>query len=48
MSAISLSGLAKAYRQHPVVSDVDLDIAEGEFVVLVGGRPVAASRPFSR
>ena len=36
MSAITLAGLHKSYRETPVVKGIDLDIAEGEFVVLVG------------
>ncbi len=36
MSSVSLERLSKRYRDTNVVSDVDLDIAEGELVVLLG------------
>jgi putative spermidine/putrescine transport system ATP-binding protein len=36
MSSVSLERLSKRYRDTEVVSDVDLDIAEGELVVLLG------------
>ena len=36
MSSISLSALKKTYRETEVVRGVDLDIADGEFVVFVG------------
>ena len=36
MAAISLSNLHKSYGAVPVLKGIDLDIADGEFVVLVG------------
>ncbi|KAF1019186.1 MAG: sn-glycerol-3-phosphate import ATP-binding protein UgpC [Paracidovorax wautersii] len=36
MSQIQIKGLLKSYGATPVLRDVDLHIAEGEFVVLVG------------
>ncbi len=36
MSRVTLRGLAKSYRETLVVRDVDLEIDEGEFVVLLG------------
>ena len=36
MATLSLSGVGKSYGSNPVVMDVDLDIADREFVVLVG------------
>ncbi|RDJ27910.1 sn-glycerol-3-phosphate ABC transporter ATP-binding protein UgpC [Bosea caraganae] len=36
MVAISLNKVRKSYGSHAVIHDVDLDIASGEFLVLVG------------
>ncbi|MDX8454258.1 sn-glycerol-3-phosphate ABC transporter ATP-binding protein UgpC [Mesorhizobium sp. VK9D] len=36
MVAISIQGLEKRYGELPVLSGIDLEIADGEFVVLVG------------
>jgi len=36
MASISLKNLGKSFNGSDVVKDVDLDIAEGEFIVLVG------------
>src|SRR3954470_19635288 len=36
MARLIISGLHKSYGQHQVVRGIDLDIAEGEFAVLVG------------
>jgi ABC-type sugar transport system ATPase subunit len=36
MATVSLSGVGKSYGTHPVVHSISLDIADGEFVVLVG------------
>jgi ABC-type Fe3+/spermidine/putrescine transport system ATPase subunit len=36
MSSVSLESLSKAYGGSLVVADVDLDVAEGEFIVLLG------------
>ncbi|WP_027038477.1 ABC transporter ATP-binding protein [Mesorhizobium ciceri] len=36
MVDVSLRGLSKSFGSHPVVHGVDLDIQDGEFVVLVG------------
>ncbi|WP_294643533.1 ABC transporter ATP-binding protein [uncultured Aureimonas sp.] len=36
MAPLSLSGVQKSYGAHAVIKDVDLDIADGEFVILVG------------
>src|SRR4051794_13978909 len=36
MARLTISGLHKSYGQHQAVRGVDLDIAEGEFAVLVG------------
>jgi alpha-glucoside transport system ATP-binding protein len=36
MTAISLRNISKAYGAHNVISNVDLDIEPGEFVVFVG------------
>ena len=34
--AVSLKGVAFAYDHHPVLRDVDLEIAEGDFVSVIG------------
>jgi ABC-type sugar transport system ATPase subunit len=36
MAALTLHGLRKAFQQHTILHGVDLDVADGEFVVLVG------------
>jgi multiple sugar transport system ATP-binding protein len=36
MARLTISGLHKSYGQHQAVRGIDLDIAEGEFAVLVG------------
>ena len=36
MAAITLEGVHKSYGSVPVIHGVDIDIADGEFVVLVG------------
>jgi multiple sugar transport system ATP-binding protein len=36
MSSLRLKGITKRFGHHPVVRGVDLDVADGEFVVLVG------------
>jgi len=36
MSSLSLQGLVKRYGQTEVVHGIDLDVADGEFIVLVG------------
>ena len=36
MSAVSLSGVSKSFDGHPVLSDVSLDVADGETVSLLG------------
>ncbi|MFZ6655754.1 ABC transporter ATP-binding protein [Undibacterium sp. TJN19] len=36
MAAVQLKNIVKHYEQTPVVHGIDLDIADGEFVVLVG------------
>ncbi|WP_087000871.1 ABC transporter ATP-binding protein [Rhizobium sullae] len=36
MAEVALSNVRKAYGSHAVIHGVDLDIADGEFVVLVG------------
>jgi spermidine/putrescine ABC transporter ATP-binding subunit len=36
MSQVSLTGITKRYAGNPVVSNVNLDVAEGEFVVFLG------------
>ncbi|MFZ4530785.1 MAG: ABC transporter ATP-binding protein [Alsobacter sp.] len=36
MARLELNGLCKSYGDHPVVSDVTLDVADGEFLVLLG------------
>ena len=36
MATVSLEKLTKSFGPHVVVRDIDLDIADGEFVVLVG------------
>ncbi|MBK4214605.1 sn-glycerol-3-phosphate ABC transporter ATP-binding protein UgpC [Paracoccus caeni] len=36
MGAVAFRKLSKAYGQAPIVQAIDLDIADGEFVVLVG------------
>jgi ABC-type sugar transport system ATPase subunit len=43
LSAISFDNVAKLYPDAPAVSGFDLDVADGEFIVLVG-RPGAARR----
>jgi multiple sugar transport system ATP-binding protein len=36
MTDVSFRGLSKSYGQHKILEDIDLEIASGEFVVLVG------------
>ncbi|HEX6361959.1 MAG TPA: ABC transporter ATP-binding protein [Albitalea sp.] len=36
MSSLALRGLRKSFSGTPVLHDIDLDVADGEFVVLVG------------
>jgi multiple sugar transport system ATP-binding protein len=36
MASLSLQGLVKSYGQTQVVHGIDLDVADGEFIVLVG------------
>ena len=36
MATLTLSGIRKAYGDHPILHGIDLDIADGEFVVFVG------------
>lgn len=36
MAPVSVRSIRKAYGSHPVIHGVDLEIADGEFVVLVG------------
>jgi ABC-type sugar transport system ATPase subunit len=36
MASVSLAGVSKSYGSVPVVHEIDLDIRDGEFVVLVG------------
>ena len=36
MASIALSGIRKSYGNVPVIHGVDIDIEDGEFVVLVG------------
>ncbi|UVW27196.1 ABC transporter ATP-binding protein [Massilia sp. H6] len=36
MASVRLQGITKQYDNHPVLKGIDLDIADGEFVVLVG------------
>jgi multiple sugar transport system ATP-binding protein len=36
MASVSLAGVSKSYGAVPVVRGIDLDIADGEFIVLVG------------
>ena len=36
MASVRLQGITKQYDKHPVLKGIDLDIADGEFVVLVG------------
>jgi multiple sugar transport system ATP-binding protein len=36
MSGLRLVGITKRFGSHPVVRGIDLDVADGEFVVLVG------------
>jgi len=36
MARLELNGLCKSYGDHSVVSDVTLDVADGEFLVLLG------------
>ena len=36
MSSISIRGVAKSYGNTPVIHDLDVEIAEGEFIVVVG------------
>ena len=44
MASISLKKLNKTYGTLTVVHDIDLEIADKEFIILVGPR-AAASRP---
>ena len=36
MASVRLTGITKQYEDNPVLKGIDLDIADGEFVVLVG------------
>ncbi len=36
MASVHLAGITKQYEDNPVIKGIDLDIADGEFVVLVG------------
>jgi len=36
MASVRLQGITKQYEDNPVIKGIDLDIADGEFVVLVG------------
>ncbi|AJY45474.1 ABC transporter ATP-binding protein [Martelella endophytica] len=36
MASVSLNGVSKSYGHHNVITDVDLDIRDGEFIVFVG------------
>jgi multiple sugar transport system ATP-binding protein len=36
MAALTLRGIRKAFAGHPILHGIDLDVADGEFVVLVG------------
>jgi ABC-type sugar transport system ATPase subunit len=36
VSSLRLRNISKRYGQHVAVRGVDLDVADGEFVVLVG------------
>ncbi|MBA5689467.1 ABC transporter ATP-binding protein [Rugamonas apoptosis] len=36
MASVSLQGIAKRYDQHAVIHGVDLEVADGEFMVFVG------------
>ena len=36
MSSVRLQGITKQYEDNLVIKGIDLDIADGEFVVLVG------------
>ena len=36
MASVSVKSLCKFYGTHPVLHGVDIEIADGEFVILVG------------
>jgi len=36
MASLTLRGLRKEFQGHPILHGIDLDVADGEFVVLVG------------
>ena len=36
MAALTLRGISKSFGATPVLGDIDLDIADGEFLTLVG------------
>src|SRR3954471_3272849 len=36
MAGLELRGISKAFGETPVLRDIDLDIADGEFLILVG------------
>ncbi|MBI5243601.1 MAG: sn-glycerol-3-phosphate ABC transporter ATP-binding protein UgpC [Elusimicrobia bacterium] len=36
MASVTLSRITKVYHEHPVLDDISLEVAEGEFMILVG------------
>ncbi len=47
MATIELNKLVKRYGKVEAVKGIDLDIADGEFVVFVGPRAAASPRRFA-
>ncbi|EJZ18692.1 sugar ABC transporter ATP-binding protein [Rhizobium sp. Pop5] len=43
MANVQFADVRKSFGAHPVIKGVDIDIGDGEFVILVG--PRAAANP---
>jgi ABC-type multidrug transport system ATPase subunit len=42
--AIEVKGLTKFFGSHPVLNEINLEVSEGEFVVIFG--PNGAGKPY--